>query len=83
MKTKVLNYRVIVEPETYANGKRVFNAYCPTLQVADYGDSVEEVLLSIKDGLVLAIESLKKEGSLVPEDNIEEQMVTSVKVDFV
>lgn len=44
MQTKVLNYRVIIEPETYPDGSKVYNAYCPTLGIADYGNSVEEVL---------------------------------------
>lgn len=41
--------------------KTVYNAYCPTLNVADYGDSIEEVLESIKDGIQLAIECLLEE----------------------
>jgi hypothetical protein len=39
MQTKLLNYRVIVEPETYPNGDKVYNAYCPTLGITDYGDT--------------------------------------------
>jgi predicted RNase H-like HicB family nuclease len=58
MQTQVLNYRVIIEPEEYPNGDKVYNAYCPTLAVSDYGDSVEEVMESIKDGISLAIECL-------------------------
>lgn len=80
MQAKVLNYRVIIEPENYPNGDKVYNAYCPTLGVADYGDTVEEVLESIKDGILLAIESLQKEGKEIPTDNLEEQIVTAAKV---
>ena len=80
MDTKVLNYRVIIEPETYPDGTKVYNAYSPTLGVSDYGDSVEEVLESIKDGIELAIESLAKEGQQIPVDKVEEQIVTSTKV---
>jgi len=57
MEKHVLNYRVIIEPEKMGK-KTVYNAYCPTLGVADYGDSVEDVLKSIKDGIKLAIECL-------------------------
>lgn len=60
MEKKVLNYRVIIEPEKMGR-KTVYNAYCPTLGVADYGDSVDEVLESIKDGIKLAIECLIEE----------------------
>ena len=82
MDTKVLNYRVIIEPETYPDGSKVYNAYSPTLGIADYGNSVEEVLKSIKDGIELAIESLAKDGQEIPVDNIEEQIVTSTKVNL-
>lgn len=80
MEAKVLNYRIIIEPEKYPDGSQVYNAYCPTLGVADYGDSVEEVLKSIKEGMLLAIESLAKEKREIPTDNIEEQIVTSAKI---
>lgn len=37
METKVLNYRIIIEPEKYPDGSQGYNAYCPSLGVADYG----------------------------------------------
>ena len=55
MESKVLNYRIIIEPEKMGR-KTVYNAYCPTLGVADYGNSIDEVLESIKDGIQLASE---------------------------
>lgn len=76
---RILNYRIIIEPEK--QGKRtVYNAYCPTLGVADYGDSIDEVLKSIKDGIELAIEYLQDEGQEIPVDNVEEQVVLTTKV---
>lgn len=80
METKVLNYRVIIEPERYPNGEKVYNAFCPTLGVADYGDSVEEVLASIKEGILLAVESMAKHKEEIPVDNLEEQIITSTSV---
>lgn len=79
MEKQVLNYRVIIEPEKVGK-KIVYNAYCPSLGVADYGDAVEEVLASIKDGIELAVESLVEEGKEVPKDNINEQLITAVRV---
>lgn len=61
MQRTLLNYRVIIEPEVQGR-KTVYSAYCPTLGVADYGDSIDEVLKSIKDGLDLAIESFGRAG---------------------
>ena len=79
MEKHILNYRVIIEPEKMGK-KTVYNAYCPTLGVADYGDSVEEVLRSIKDGISLAIESLLEEKKEVPKDNVSEQLITTVNI---
>ncbi len=80
METKILNYRIIIEPEQNPDGSKVYNAYCPTLGIADYGDTVEDVLESIKDGIELAVENLAKEKQEIPLDNIEEQIVTSTKI---
>jgi len=60
MDTKVLNYRIIIEPEKYDDGSLVYAAHCPTLGISDYGDTVEEVLTSIKEGIELAVECLAK-----------------------
>ena len=79
MEKQVLNYRVIIEPEKVGR-KTVYNLYCPTLGVVDYGDTIEEVLESIKDGIKLAIECLIEEKKEVPVDNIEKQLITSVQV---
>lgn len=79
MEKKVLNYRVIIEPEK-AGKKTVYNAYCPTLHVADYGDSIEEVLKSIKEGIELAIECLVEEGKEVSADDVGKQVITGVEV---
>ena len=79
MQKQVLNYRIIIEPEKMGR-KVVYNAYCPTLGVADYGDSIDEVLKSIKDGIELAIECLKDEGQEVPVDNVKQQVVVNTEV---
>ena len=80
MQAKILDYRVIIEPETYPDGSKVYNAHCPTLGVADYGDSIEEALDSIKDGISLAVETLAKEKAEIPSDNLTNQIVTSTQI---
>ena len=65
MQKQVLNYRIIIEPEKMGK-KTVYNAYCPTLRIADFGDSIDEVLKSIKDGIELALEYLRDEGKEIP-----------------
>lgn len=79
MQTQVLNYRIIIEPEKQGK-KTVYNAYCPTLGISDYGDSIDEVLKSIKDGIELAIEYLTEEHQEVPVDNVKEQIVVTTHV---
>ncbi len=79
MQTQVLNYRIIIEPEKMGK-KTAYNAYCPTLGVADWGYSVDKALASIKDGIELAIECLTEEGKEIPVDNTKEQIVTSTQV---
>lgn len=79
MQKQVLNYRIIIEPEKQGK-KVVYNAYCPTLGVADYGNSIDEVLKSIKDGIELAIECLAEDGHEIPVDNIKDQTVTTAEV---
>lgn len=79
MEKHILNYRVIIEPEKMGR-KTVYNAYCPTLGVVDYGDSIEEVLESIKDGIKLAIECILEEKKEVPKDNINEQLIATVRI---
>lgn len=80
MEKKILNYRIIIEKEKYENGDIVYVAYCPTLCISDYGDTIEEVLASIKDGIELAVKSLAKDGKEIPIDHMEEQIITSAKV---
>ncbi|TSC64067.1 MAG: Uncharacterized protein G01um101493_248 [Microgenomates group bacterium Gr01-1014_93] len=79
MQKQVLNYRIIIEPEKMGR-KVVYNASCPTLGVYDYGDSIDEVLKSIKDGIELAIEVLKDEGKELPVDDIERGVVAITQV---
>ncbi len=77
---KVLNYRVIIEKEHYDDGTPVYTAYVPTLDIADYGDTIDKVLLSLKDGIELAIECLVDEGKVVPVDNFEETILVNTQV---
>ena len=77
---QVLNYRVIIEKEHYEDGTPVYTAYVPTLDIADYGDTIDKVLLSLKDGIELAIECLVDEGKDVPVDNFDEAIIVNAQV---
>ncbi|OGG13059.1 hypothetical protein A2875_03440 [Candidatus Gottesmanbacteria bacterium RIFCSPHIGHO2_01_FULL_46_14] len=80
MQKNVLNYRIIIEPETSEDGSRVYVGFCPTLGISDYGDTVEDVLTSIKDGIELAVEALAEGKKEVPVDDIEQQIIASASV---
>lgn len=59
MKTTVLNYRIIVEAdERTGTNKSCYTAYCPTLGVADGGDTVEEALKNVKGAIEAYVESV-------------------------
>ena len=79
MLTRVLNYRIIIEPEKMGK-KVVYNAYCDTLGLADYGDSIDEAVKNIKSLIKFHIECLLEDGLEVPTENTEEELVASTKV---
>lgn len=81
MEQTILNYRVIIEPDKRTGtNKPCFVAFCPTLGLADDGDTIEEALASIKEGIQCYLEALVKDGQEIPQaDNIEEGFVTSAK----
>lgn len=79
MNKQILNYRIIIEPEK--QGKKVVsNAYCPTLGLADYGDSIDEAFKNIQSLIKFHIECLLEDGLEVPSENTEEEVITSTKV---
>lgn len=82
MEKRVLNYRVIIEPDKrIGTNKPCYVAYCPTLGIADDGDTVDEALAQMKEGIECHIGSLAKEGVEIPApDNITKGIVTSTEV---
>lgn len=58
MQRKVLNYRIIIEPEKMGR-KTVYNAYCPILGVADYDYSIDEAIKNIRSSIKFHLECLR------------------------
>lgn len=79
MQKQVLNYRIIIEPEKMGR-KVVYNAYCDTLGLADYGDSIEEAIKNIKSLIKFHIKCLLEDGLEVPKEDAEKELITSTKV---
>lgn len=84
MKTQkkyILDYRVIVKPDKRTGSdKPCYVAYCPTLGVADDGDSVEEALDNIRSLIAFHLGCLQEEGKEVPVDNPHEELVTNTQI---
>ena len=81
VRKNILNYRVIIEKERYENGKIVYSASCPTLGVFDYGDTIDEVMKSIKEGIESTIEFLTEQKREIPVDYPEESIVTFTQIE--
>lgn len=82
MQTKVLNYRIIVSPdEQTGTGKPGFTANCPTLGVADDGDTVEQALANVRDAIQEFVDSLVEDNEPVPTDQPEHDIITTTQVD--
>lgn len=83
MQTTVLNYRIIVEPDTQTGtGKPGYTALCPSLGVADDGDTVEEALKNVKGAIEAYVECLVEDGMPVPVDKPDQDFVTTTKVNI-
>ena len=81
METNVFNYRIIVEPDTRTGSNETcYTAFCPTLSIADSGDTIEEAIANIKNGIEVWIESLVKDGKEVPVDRIDQSIITFTSV---
>lgn len=81
MQTKVLNYRVIVRPDTETGTKKAgFTAYVPTLGIADDGNTVEQALKNVQGAIDAYLVSLIEDKLPVPVDEPEKDIVTTAQV---
>ena len=81
MEKFVLNYRVIVEPDTrVGTNEKCFTAYCPTLDVVSDGDTFEDVLKNIQEAIQLRVEVLVGDGEEVPVDRVDEEAIIHTKI---
>ena len=82
MKTKVLNYRIIISPDKQTGtNKPGFTALCPTLGVADDGDTIDEALVNIKYAIKAYVDSMVEDKQPVPIDKPEHDVVTTAQID--
>ena len=79
-KKYILDYRVIVKPDKRGSNKPCFVAYCPTLGVADDGDTVQEALENIRKTIAFHLKCLQEESKEIPVDKPSEELVTNTQV---
>ncbi len=65
MEIKVLNYRIIITPEKH-EGKIVYNALCPALGVADWGETIDQAIQHIQGAMECYIEALMEDKQPIP-----------------
>lgn len=81
MQTKILNYRIVIEPDKETGtGKAVYAAYCPRLGVADDGKTIEEALANIRGAIEAYVESLIADKLPVPVDRPESDIMTTAQI---
>jgi predicted RNase H-like HicB family nuclease len=67
MKTYV--FRVVVEEDSFEDGRMAYHAYCPALKGAStWGYTREEALTTIREVIEMTIESMKEHGDSIPEE---------------
>ncbi|KKR72443.1 MAG: hypothetical protein UU81_C0057G0009 [Microgenomates group bacterium GW2011_GWC1_41_8] len=82
MQTKILNYRIIITPDRQTGtNKPGYTAICPTLGVADDGDTIEEAIQNVKGAIQSYVDSLIKDKQSVPIDNLEQDIVTTTQIE--
>lgn len=81
MRTKVLNYRIIVTPDKQTGtDKSGYTALCPTLGVADDGDTIDEALVNVRGAIRAYVDSLIEDKQPIPIDDPEHDVVTTTQI---
>ena len=77
-------FKVVVEEDTFEDGRPAFHGYCPALKGCHtWGHTYEEVLANIREAVELYVEDLLEAGEPVPtnpEDGTLELPTPSVAV---
>jgi predicted RNase H-like HicB family nuclease len=67
MKSYVFN--VVIEEDTFEDGRQAYHAYCPGLQGCHtWGYTYDEALVNIQEAVQLYIEDMLESGESIPVD---------------
>jgi predicted RNase H-like HicB family nuclease len=65
---KSYTFRVVVEEDTFADGREAYHVYVPALKgCRSWGYTLEEALRNIQEAIEVYIEDLLKQGEPIPE----------------
>jgi len=74
---------VIVKPDERTGvDKPCFSAFCPTLGIADDGDTFEEALVNLQKLIRFHLECLIKEKEEIPADDPEKEIITTTRIEL-
>lgn len=76
-----LEYRIVIAPDVRTGSRRTcFTAFVPVLGIAADGDTVEEARENAKNLITFHIESLKKEGEVLPVESVANEFITTARI---
>lgn len=79
---RIYNYRLVIEKETIVGKKTrvAYNAYCPALGLADWGNTIDQAIANITKLISFHTESLVALRHRVPDEHDATTVITSVSV---
>jgi predicted RNase H-like HicB family nuclease len=76
---KTYTFRVVIEPDTFEDGKPAYHAYCPALKGCHtWGYTQEEALENIQEAVLLYLDSLRAHNEPIPAEAVSEEPLVSV-----
>lgn len=83
MEQKLLNYIVVLEPDTRTGTDEFcYSVYCPSLGLSDSGDTIEEALENMKGLIEFHLESLHKEKEPITPATEKQPLIATVQVAY-
>jgi len=80
IKAKSYSFKVVIEPDTFEDGRPAFHVFCPALKAygaVTWGSSKEEALKNIQEVVQMIVDELIEDGIAIPEGPKEEVEVFS------
>lgn len=80
-KQTLLNYNILIEEDEHTGtDEKCYAVYCPTLSLADWGDTIEEAAENMKKMIEFHLECLVAEGEEIPEETNKRSFFSNIQV---